>query len=122
MILNELLRFSAVGLLATAAHTCTAFYLIYFLNHDALTANTLGFLSALGISFFINAKWTFRRTIQWRQFFRFASIASLTYLLIVLISKLSEDSDFHPAYSVLLIALIIPLINFLMHKFWTFNQ
>lgn len=122
MIAQEFLKFSIVGILATTVHALTALFSVYFLNYGSLQANSIGFISALSISFFMNAQWTFKKKFQWIQLFRFCIIALITYFIIYLISSFSEEANLDPFYSIFLIALVIPFINFLMHKFWTFIQ
>jgi putative flippase GtrA len=58
--LNQLLRFSVVGLLNTLAGVSLIFWSIAFLELDDVAANALGYGLGLLISFFLNRHWTFR--------------------------------------------------------------
>ena len=117
-------RFGLVGLGATATHILIVWLLLARTSLPPVAANTLAFLSAFGISFVGNYLWTFHapgnpgRAI--RRFFLIALGAFMinTLLLVFLV----RGGWFTPAMSAVISAAFVPLISFMLSRFWGFQS
>lgn len=119
--LNQLFKYSWVGIGSTLIHLTVASSSIYLFALNATLSNTLAFLIAMIFSYTMNTKWSFQRSVNLNNSQRFFIVSLFSYLVIILISRTFDKWQFPPIYSVGVIALIIPLIGFIAHKFWTFK-
>lgn len=119
--LKQLIRFGGVGVLATLVHTVVALVLIKFISVSATYANVCAFFVAAIVSYTLNALWSFEQRLAADSFFRFLIVGLISLGMIVMVGHFVEQSDYPPEISVLIIACIIPTINFVTHKFWTFK-
>jgi putative flippase GtrA len=119
--LKQLMRFGGVGILATLVHTLLALTLIKGFAFTATEANISAFFVATLVSYTLNALWSFEKGIATGSFMRFIIVGLISLAVIVWVSELIEKSGYPPELSVLIVACIIPVINFIIHKFWTFK-
>ncbi len=126
IILLELLtaiRFSAVGLVATAVHLLIALSLVAHYNISPLLANLIAFLCAFLVSFLGHFHWTFSSTIEQHvalvKFFTvtLSAFAINNLLLMVLLSQTSLSRE----WAVAIAAMVIPFITFIASRLWVFN-
>ncbi|WP_366520774.1 GtrA family protein [Pseudomonas citronellolis] len=119
----RVLRFAVVGSLATLIHILVAWGLITQTAQPAILANLVAFLSAFGLSFAGNYYWTFRRPGRRRRaMLRFFLIAFSAFLVNNLVLAYFLRSQRLPvASSVILAALVIPLITYTLSRLWGFR-
>jgi len=114
----RLVRYGIVGILSTAVHISAAFLFIYFVDPSLFFSNLFGFGWAYLFSYFFQSKFVFESDISLTK--------ALKYLLVQLLSLLlamgcsNAAAEFNVYLKVLLTAVILPLINFVVHKVWTF--
>ena len=118
------LLFALIGLAATAVHVAVAFAVRDAIDATALQANFAGYCAAVGVSYFGNARWTFRRD-AWRaaQFVRFLVLSlsglianqAITY---VLVERLGW-----PFWSgLVVVVIVVPILSFLAARLWAFRE
>lgn len=126
-LMGQIGRFGTVGVLATAAHLSIYSALAELLGVEPLTANTIAFVLAFGISFTGQAGWTFRddREGRWltsARLIRFlaASIAGFffnTLIVFVIVTSLGYQS----IYALPFMATLVPAALFILNKYWVFG-
>jgi putative flippase GtrA len=115
-------RFTIVGLLATAIHLSIALVLVS-IGLNPLLANATAFCFAFLFSFFGHFNWTFKKRQGYGQSFFMFLLVSLSsiFLSTVVLGALIEYSSLDTSWAVVLSVTIIPLINYLASRFWAFK-
>ena len=126
--LAQLMRFGVVGLFATGVHVLVFIGCIEILKIEPLWANFPAFLCAVVTGFVGHFTWTFRmhhraQPSHWRgPLFKFTLVSvtglGLNTLAVYLVVNLLGQP--YP-YAVLLMVTVVPVVVFLMQKFWTFT-
>ena len=91
---RQFVRYGLVGIVSTGVHVAVAFLLLW-------SFETKGELVSLG---------------------KFAVASSVTLTLIVLISNAVNLLRLPPYTGILMVAVIIPLVGFVLQKLWVFNR
>ena len=118
----QLLRFSFVGVLATLVHVTVAFFLLKALDFPLVFANIGAFFTAFIVSYFGNALWSFEIHSEMRSLMKFCVASAVNLSIIVLISSWTAQAGLPPYTGILAVALVIPLVGFLLQKMWVFNR
>jgi putative flippase GtrA len=118
------LVFAIVGASATAVHAGVAFLAKQQLHMSAIEATTTAYCVAVGVSYFGNARFTFRRAVlHGPQMARFA-VVSLSGLLLnlaltwLLVNRLGLPFWF--GLGVVVVA--IPALSFVASRLWAFRD
>jgi len=116
-------RFAVVGAVATLVHLAVVWLLIERAEFPPLSANSLAFLSAFGLSFAGNYYWTFGQPgspkAAMQRFFLVASGAFGVNTL-ALAALISTDW-LAPSTAALFAAFLIPAGTFVASRFWAFR-
>lgn len=122
-LVRQLLSFGSVGMLATLAHVAVAYALLTTTSINPYAANLAGFLSAVGISFFGNARVTFGYSEAWWPAFTRFVVVSLTSLGLTTTILAVIETWSLPYWTYVLATLaIVPPLTFLLSKFWVFAR
>lgn len=116
----QLTKYGFFGVIATLVHLFTAWANIYLFNASVFVSNTFAFFTAFIFSYIFQTLYVFSTNFHLKKFIKFFLVQYGTFLFSYLFSKLFS---IHNSYlHTLLIVVIMPLIAFLMHKFWTFRE
>lgn len=116
--------FIAVGLAATLTHAAAALLAAQIVGLAPLTANLIGYCSAVGLSYTANARLTFRRSARdVGQFARFLTISlGMLALNQGLVFLLVERAHW-PFWAALIpVVPLIPAVSFSLSKLWAFRR
>lgn len=119
---KQLIRYGFVGVGATTVHLFVAFSLLHFLEASLVIANVSAFFSALSFSYFGNALWSFESRSGVKSLGKFLVVSAVTLSLIVVISTWSTSAGVAPYIGILMIAVLIPMVSFLLQKLWVFGR
>ena len=120
-MIRQLIKFGIIGSLATTVHSLVAFSLIYYFQLSILAVNILGFISAVSISYVGNLIYVFQCRASRDNAMRFIFISGISFIVVVLCSLITQYYDVNKYIAVLIIVIILPLLNFIFHKYWTFS-
>lgn len=122
---GEVVRFGAVGVLATGVHAAAFALLVELGRARAITASMLAFLVALTVSYAGHRYWTFASagTASSGAFTRFFATALLGLGLsagstFVIVDAMGASYR----YALGFVVLAVPLSTFALSKFWVFQQ
>jgi putative flippase GtrA len=118
---KQLLRFSGVGIFSTLVHVVAALIFIKIFYLSATYSNIYAFFVATIVSYVFNTLWSFEQKLARHSFFRFLIVGLLSLGVITYVGNLVEEFHYPPETSILIIVCIIPVINFAIHKLWTFK-
>jgi putative flippase GtrA len=122
--MQKFIRFGLSGALATATHVAVFVLLVEWAHMRPLFASVPAFLSALGVSYVLNYRWTFSATGPHRIMLpKFLLVSSSGLLLNLLITYLVVDIwQLWYGFALLAIILLVPVSTYLLSKFWVFQR
>lgn len=120
---RQLVAFAAIGSLATITHAASAVSANIWLGLTPFISNLFGYCCAVLISYFGNARLTFkRRVFDKTQFFRFFTISiaalGLSQLLVVI---LTGPLNLSFAIALIPVTTLVPMFSFAASKLWAFR-
>jgi len=123
---SHISKFALVGIIATAIHSAIYWFMISLL-FDPQLSNFLAFCVALIWSFLGHKNWTFKtqtqsKTPQIQTFSKFLTSALFGLALNAGWVELSIILSINPAYAVIGIGLITPILTFFILKKWVFRE
>ena len=117
---RQLPWFAVFGIAASATHFAVALSAAHFLQMPPLSANTLAFLVALGVSYLGNAIVTFR-VQPWRfsAFVKFAALAAASFAMNqAIVFGLTVRMGWPFWGSLLVVLAVVPPLTFVLAKLW----
>ena len=119
--LAELVRFGIVGASATLAYLIIAIALDWLLPLASVYISFLAYALAAMISFFGHRLFTFSQVSRHRgQVMKFIVSTIIGFIIAILIPVIFHR--FAPNVTYLMVALIVPIMSFLMLKFFVFSE
>ncbi len=117
-------RFGLVGIVSTTVHILIVWLLLISTVFSPIVANTFAFLTAFGISFVGNYRWTFRSPGNvGRAIKRFLLISVSAFVInTLLLAVLLRGEWFSPLVAAIFSAAVVPLITFVTSRFWGFQS
>ncbi|HUZ14087.1 MAG TPA: GtrA family protein [Caulobacteraceae bacterium] len=123
LIAREIPLFVLVGVAATLVNYLAALAAQRCLGAGVLWAGFVGYLSAVGISYAGNSRFTFRRPLlHGPQFARFAAVSLAGLAVNLGLIDVCAHRFGWPLWLALVpVVLIVPAATFLIAKFWAFR-
>lgn len=123
-LVAQLLRFGAVGGLATGTHVAVVVVLVEAAGRGMLGANALAFAGALAVSYGGNRLWTFRSAgalgCEMPRFLLVALVGLALNQAIVYATVERLGWDYRLA--LLLVVLVVPATSFALNREWVFAR
>lgn len=122
--LNQLFRYSIVGVLNTILGL-SAIYLLYnFFHFDYIVSNIGGYFVGLVNGFIWNKKWTFESSKHFsKEIVPFLIVFGISYAVnLVIIILMVETFKIDPNIAQILGIAAYSSTNFLVNKYWTFSK
>jgi putative flippase GtrA len=122
--MRALIRFGLTGILATITHVMVFVLLVEFIHWRPVFASVPAFAVAVGVSYFLNYRWTFTATGPHRVLLPRFIVVSVTGLCLnLLITYLFVDVwGLWYGLALLAIIIVIPLSTYLLSRFWVFQR
>ena len=115
----QVVKYGLVGALSTLIHICVAWTYMYFTNGFVAIANIAAFLVAYVFSYLAQSKIVFKSGLNLKKALRFFFIQFIALLIAMFLSDFTDQNGY---VKTVLIIFVMPIITFLIHKFWTFKQ
>jgi putative flippase GtrA len=116
----RIVRFGLTGGVATAIHLGIAFTSLRWGSDSVFLANLLGFSCAFSFSYLVQSLWVFEHHIALVSVLKFFIVQLGALLIAQLLSTLAMELNSY--LRVVLVAFVLPMITFIIHKLWTFTQ
>ena len=116
----QLAKYGFFGVIATLVHLFTAWAIIYLFDASVFVSNTFAFFTAFVFSYVFQTLYVFSTTFHLKKFIKFFLVQYGTFLFSYLLSDIFPVTNGY--LHTLLIVAIMPLITFIIHKFWTFKD
>ena len=122
--LMRIIRFGVVGVGATATHMGTAVLCVELAGLSPELATTIGMGASMGVSYFGHQMFTFGVKADHRTYVpRFLVSTVIAYLLNVgLVALITEVLDLPYQVAFAVVAVVIPLSNYLIGRLWVFER
>lgn len=122
--LFQLIRFGAVGAVATGIHAAGAGVFLALRGDaaSAVAANLAGFCCAFLWSFLGNTFFVFRYPGSATEVFpRFALVSAVTFALAMAVSATADRIGLHPLAAIAAVVVLIPIASYLGNRWWVFR-
>ncbi|MFC7687336.1 GtrA family protein [Ureibacillus sp. GCM10028918] len=117
------MKYSLVGCISTLIYFLSVFILIEGMQVDPVLGSAAAFIIMTIVSFFLNVKYTFGSSITQQKALRFMTVSAVGFILnFILIFVTVRVFDFHYFIGELVTVLVIPIVNFLLNNYWTFQS
>lgn len=121
-------RFVLVGILTTLFHILCANAALVFMDQFDVSAakqmifsNAFGFICCNVTSYFFYANWTFEVGATRQSISKFKFVALFSFSTILFFTVIFERVGFTPIALTFFITLPLGVINFFVHRLWTFR-
>ena len=116
----KIIRYAFVGGISTLIHVLIASLYIHFISSSVFQSNILGFLIAYFFSYLVQTKYVFEHEISKEKAIKYFIVQFCALLIAILASD--TFNTFNSYVRTLIVVFLMPLITFLIHKFWTFKE
>lgn len=123
MLARQFTRYLVVGGLGTGTHLAILALCVELLRQSAIIGAIAGFIGALSVSYVLNHQWAFES--------QRAHVSSLWRYVVVSLGGLALNTGMMMALvhylhwwyftAQLSVIMIVPVINFLLNRYWTFE-
>jgi putative flippase GtrA len=121
-LLHKFIKYSVVGCISVLIYFLSVFVLVELFDKDPIFGSTLSFIIMTFISFLLNKKYTFGSDFSYNKLLRFLVVSAIGFTLNFVIMYLVVNVlSLHYSIGELITTLILPLINFILNNYWTFN-
>lgn len=122
-LMVQVVRFGVVGIAATMVHVSMALIVHYRIGLSPNLSNLAGYLSAVLVSFFGQALFTFRvQRLRRYHLGRFIVVSLLAFCASSLITVVITSLGGSFALAMAVVAVAVPVASFLASKLWTFTE
>lgn len=119
-MLVKLFKYAFVGGFSASIHLLVASMYIFYINDSLVISNICGFLIAYIFSYTVQSIIVFKHKLQLSKAIKYFIIQLISLLIALAISDYSVE--YNNYIKTIAIILIIPIITFLIHNFWTFKE
>ncbi|MFC5733434.1 GtrA family protein [Cytobacillus gottheilii] len=121
-LIIRFLKYSLVGCISVGVYFLSVFIFIEKYQWDQVIGSAAAFIIMTIVSFLINIRYTFNSRFTQRKLVRFLLVSLVGFLLnVILIFFIVHILSFHYFIGELVTVLVIPLVNFLLNNYWTFQ-
>ena len=117
--MKHLFKYGLVGILATLLHIIIASSYILFINDSVFQSNIIGFLVAYVFSYLMQSKFVFEHAVSVKKATKYFMVQFGSLILAILASEIFDS--YNSYLRTLIVAGLLPLITFIVHKIWTFR-
>lgn len=116
----KLFKYGIIGGISTMIHVGVASAYIYMVNSSLLQSNIVGFMVAYLFSYTMQSIFVFEHAISWHKALRYFIVQFGSLLASIAISNMFYL--FNSYVKTVLVVVLMPLVTFMVHKFWTFKD
>lgn len=122
-VFSQLVSYGIIGVFGTLIHTGTLWFFVEYLNLNPLSSSIIGFTLSLLISYFLNTKYTFKTKSKRATFVRYCYVSIFGLIInLLILSYFQYYLDGKYMTGQFLAIVIVPVVNFIFNKFWTFKS
>jgi len=115
----KIVRYGFIGGISTFIHISIASLFIYFISNSLFLSNITGFLVAYIFSYTVQSKFVFDNKISIEKATKYFLVQIGALIIAILLSDILNE--FNSYIKSIIVAFLLPLVTFFIHKFWTFR-
>lgn len=115
----KLVKYFMVGGLSTLIHFLVASLYIFYLNDSLFVSNIIAFFIAYIFSYLMQSKFVFNQSITKQKAIKYFIVQFGALLFAISISNIIDK--YNSYIQTLFVIILMPLITYIIHKFWTFK-
>lgn len=119
ILIFKITKYITIGGISTLIHFFTASLYIYLIKNSIFISNIIGFLTAYGFSYTMQSKLVFEHQITIKKALKYFIVQFGALILSILIADILRYNIY---IKIMAVTILLPLITFLIHKFWTFRE
>ena len=121
-LFHKFLKYSMVGFISIIIYFLSVFMLVEKLFYSPLFGTAIAFIIMTIVSFFLNIRFTFGSQFSHQKLLRFLTVSAVGFVLnFLLIYLVVHILVLHYVVGEIVTTLIIPIVNFLLNNYWTFQ-
>ena len=114
----KIVRYGFIGGISTLIHIIVAFLYLHFVANSILFSNVSGFLSAFAFSYMVQSHFVFEHKLSLSKAWRYFIVQVVALMVSIVVAKYIPLDNY---LRVIVVAFILPLMTFFIHKLWTFS-
>lgn len=118
---RELGGFLLSGICSSAVYALVLDRAVLWLDFGVVLATVLAFIISTSVSYLLNARLSFKGKAQDGSFSKFLAVTLVGFALNLLIMSLVLHAGGGHRIGIVLVLFVVPPINFLGHKLWSFR-
>ncbi|MFJ8235747.1 GtrA family protein [Ureibacillus sp. NPDC094379] len=116
-------KYGFVGCISTCIYFLSVFVMVERYHYDPVIGSVVAFVIMTIVSFFLNVRYTFASRVTNQKLLRFLLVSAVGFMLNFLLMFLIVHSlNFHYLIGEFVTILVIPIVNFLLNNYWTFQS
>lgn len=119
---RQFLTFSLIGVANTVTHGAVLMLCVEIWSLAVVLSHLISFGVANIISFVLNSMYTFHTKITFRRYAKFWTASMVSLGLTLVLSLLINQYGFHYMAGFLIIVIVVPIVSFMIMKFWAFSH
>ncbi|WLD93928.1 GtrA family protein [Alkalihalobacillus sp. AL-G] len=122
---QKIISYGVIGVIGTIVHFSTLILLVELFGVDPVIGSLAGFILTVILSFLLNKTYTFkvRNRNNMILFIKYGVVSVVGFVMNYLIMYLTVDIySLHYAIGQAMVVICIPITNFLLNNYWTFQQ
>lgn len=116
---KRLVGYGLVGGVSTSIHVACAYLLIGLFGASLIVSNFVGFLSAYLFSYLAQSRLVFAQAISYRKAAKYFLVQVLSLSIALCLAPFINGYSIY--WKTVVIALLLPLITYVIHSIWTFR-
>lgn len=122
-LFQKFIKYSFVGCISTCIYFLSVFVLVERFQLEPVIASAIAFIIMTIVSFFMNIHFTFGSNFTYQKLSRFLIVSTIGFILNFLLMYFTvRILDYHYLVGELVTILVIPIVNFLLNNYWTFQS
>lgn len=121
-LVGRFIKYNFVGSISVGVYFLAVYILIEGYRWGPVVGSAAAFILMTIVSFLLNVRFTFGSSITHQKLFRFSLVSLVGFTLnVVLLFLVVHILSFHYVIGEIVTILIIPMVNFLLNHYWTFQ-
>lgn len=121
-LVGRFIKYSFVGCMSVGIYFLFVYILIERYHWGPVVGSAAAFIIMTIVSFLLNVRFTFQSSFTKQKLWRFLCVSFIGFVLnFMLIFGTVHILSFHYLVGEVITILVIPLVNFLLNYYWTFQ-
>ncbi|MCF3946429.1 GtrA family protein [Acidiphilium iwatense] len=121
-LVSRVMKFGVTGITSTAIYVGLSYTMIKILALEVIVSSIVAFIIASVFSYLVNTLWSFSEKPSPANLMKFATVTILGSAISSAILKNAITMGFGYWIGIIAILLIVPLMTFIAHHVWTYQQ